>query len=543
MTVILIHPPNTSESLLHAASHQVDFHQLVASVPLKPGNNNHTDASVFHGGPPATELLLTNLPSRFELDAAQTGRQVGEMAAIYGGLVLQMSDQAGSAVVQFTQVDQARRFKAQYLHFRIGERKLNIMNHNNNNSNSNNSAYNNRFNRGKSPYRYGTAPQVVQQQYLRRSRTRSESGGGGYRHSPPNSGGGGRWTATNHGEKSPSSYKQRSMSHDSLCDVVVMDNYVDPEDAGDGGCVGITVEDEDSAVVAAVKSPGSSVESCRRENSQLIPHLPVYPTNPLTAAEHSPRLNSPLELTESAMTSLQISVVDDASSKTEMSQQYQSQTMRTDCDRTSKQTAPQSSKETSQVRPASLSTLLAGQPKALASPQLALSNDKPVVILMFVLNCSRDPTLVGEKVTQLLGSRGLASCRVQAATVQRDVEVRISCPSHMVAGRLVDKMQAGLPYLTVGDVIVKRYAVRSEFLSSEDKLIYRVMRIMGWKESEDVRVMDFGRLQELYEKTFGEGRLELDDVRQVDVLNVVGSTEAAARVQLISERRRRGILR
>ena len=43
MTVILIHPSNASQSLLHAASHHIDFHQLMAAVPFRPLTNNSTE--------------------------------------------------------------------------------------------------------------------------------------------------------------------------------------------------------------------------------------------------------------------------------------------------------------------------------------------------------------------------------------------------------------------------------------------------------------------------------------------------------------------
>jgi hypothetical protein len=187
---------------------------------------------------------------------------------------------------------------------------------------------------------------------------------------------------------------------------------------------------------------------------------------------------------------------------------------------------------------------------------------------MYILNCNLDPARVGSRVRrELLVNHHHGRCSglsVEAAAVHHDVAVRISCSSHAEAGRLLASLQASCQCLTLDEDVdtgewgrVVQYQVRSEFLASEDELIYRILCTMQ-KIAEQRRegpaaardssrleeTVNFGQLCDLYSTSYGDGdRLQLEDVRRLCQFVVLGSMEEVARIGINRDSRRSDILR
>ncbi len=195
------------------------------------------------------------------------------------------------------------------------------------------------------------------------------------------------------------------------------------------------------------------------------------------------------------------------------------------------------------------------------------SKSRPIVLLLYVLDCDREPDLVGRRVSEellVLNRRTLLSggapSVLAAAALCRDVAVRIGCANHDDAGRLLDSLQTRLHYLTLDDraggAWVKKYFVRSEFLTGDDEHIYRIGRTIRQLLQEEAspgtslpkdyffsKSVNFSWLRKRFAKNYGGDVLEISDVQQLGFFIVEGSTEETFRVRLMTETRRNYIFR
>jgi hypothetical protein len=99
MSVFLLHPHNTSLALLSAASHSIDFNQLLADGPIKLTNHSLdadgpqlTDHSPDAGERPqpiSFEFQLNELPKFMVQDRAEMNRQIIALAKHCGGIIQQ----------------------------------------------------------------------------------------------------------------------------------------------------------------------------------------------------------------------------------------------------------------------------------------------------------------------------------------------------------------------------------------------------------------------------------------------------------------------
>jgi hypothetical protein len=199
------------------------------------------------------------------------------------------------------------------------------------------------------------------------------------------------------------------------------------------------------------------------------------------------------------------------------------------------------------------------------SPPLSLKS-RPIVLLLYVIDCDREPDLVSRRVSEELLSLNrrtllsVAPCVLAAAALCRDVAVRIGCANHKDAGLLLDSLQARLLYLTLDDraggAWVKKYFVRSEFLSDDDKQIYRIGRTIRQLLQEEAspgtslqrdyffsRFANFSALRKRFAKNYDGDGLQISDVRQLGYFVVEGGTEETFRVRLMTETRRNYIFR
>jgi hypothetical protein len=150
-------------------------------------------------------------------------------------------------------------------------------------------------------------------------------------------------------------------------------------------------------------------------------------------------------------------------------------------------------------------------------------------------------------VARELANRGIKFLSIKAAAAYNDVEMRINCAGHLQAGRLLDILQTNLQSLKIDIPTVKEYwyAVRSEFLAQQDKLIYRIWSLMLPESETGYAAMSFRRLQAQYKKAYGGGvaPLKLEDIRGLDLLTVTGDSEEEALVELASDTVRKQISR
>ena len=186
------------------------------------------------------------------------------------------------------------------------------------------------------------------------------------------------------------------------------------------------------------------------------------------------------------------------------------------------------------------------------------SNKQPVVLLIYVLNCSRDPDLIRAQVSRKLETYGglgpVAPSVLSVSAFHRDMEVKIGCDNHEQAGRLLVELQSPSSHLTLtldGENADTRYTVLCEFLSRSDELIYRIIvALLTILEKEDPmttlhygKTVPFTQVKRVYQATYRGERLQLTDVRQLGYFPVLGAIEEEAFVRLISHPVRRRIIR
>ncbi len=440
--------------------------------------------------------------------------------------------QSGCATLLFAQADQARRFKTRYTNHSIGERTLNITYpHNNSNHYHHNNNSSSNWRRGKSPYR------SQQSSYHSRARTRSPSGG--------------RF----HQREAMLCQQQRSVSHDdSTCRIVDIE-------AKKSEAVAVSLEEEDSAVILAERiaqdlalseSEPTQANSvvCQVDNAQLTRLQPC----PVTF------FNDPMSTLLTAPEHQQENEKDDATTS-----------QLRDCETTmTSSVTPHFSNNKQSLLGTSDSFVVVGNGETnsqkndmstLVSPVLSpplSSKSRPIVLLLYVLDCDREPDLVSRRVSEellRLNSRTLLSvapCVLAAAALCRDVAVRVGCANHDDAGRLLDNLQTRLHYLTLdARTGVKKYFVRSEFLSDDDEYIYRIGRTIRRLLQEEAspgtslqrdyffsKFVDFIALRKRFANNYGGEGLRISDVQQLGYFVVEGSSRETFRVRLMTETRR-----
>ncbi len=449
--------------------------------------------------------------------------------------------QSGCATLLFTHSDQARRFKSRYSNHSIGERTLNITYpHNNSNHYHHNNSNSSNWRRGKSPYR-------SQQSYNHsRARTRSPSGG--------------RFQQ----REAMLCQQQRSVSHDiSNCRIVDIE-------AKKSEAVAVSLEEEDSAVILAERiaqdlalsetepTQANSV-GCLTDHAQLtrLQQCPVTLINPLPTLLTTPEHQQENEKDDATTSQLR-------DCKTTMKQQgvtpHVSNKKQSLLD-TSDSIVVVGNGETNSQENDDISPLVSPVLSPPPSPKF-----RPIVLLLYVLDCDREPCLVSRRVSEelaVLNRRTLLSVApgvLSAAALYRDVAVRIGCANHDDAGLLLDNLQTRLHYLTLDDraggAWVKKYSVRSEFLSDDDKQIYRIGRTIRHLLQEEARPgtslpkdyffsksVNFSWLRKRFAKNYGGDVLLISDVQQLGFFVVEGSTAETFRVRLMTETRRNYIFR
>jgi hypothetical protein len=446
--------------------------------------------------------------------------------------------QSGCATLLFAQADQARRFKTRYTNHSIGERALNITypHNNSNHYHHHNSSSSNNWRRGKSPYR------SQQSYYHSRARTRSPSGG--------------RFQQ----REAVLCQQQRSVSHESNCRIVDIE-------AKKSEAVAVSLEEEDSAVILAEKiaqdlslreSEPTQANSvvCQADNAQLtrLQPCPVtfipYPLPALLTAPEQQQEQEENDATSSLLrdcnTTTTPSVTPHLSNKQSL--------LGTSDSFVVVGNGETNSEENDDILPL-VSPVLSPPP----SPKF-----RPIVLLLYVLDCDREPDLVSRRVSEELLSlnrrtllSGGAPSVLSAAALYRDVAVRIGCANHDDAGLLLDNLQTRLHYLTLdARTGVKKYFVRSEFLSNDDEYIYRIGRTIRRLLQEEAspgtslqrdyffnKFVDFIALRKRFAKNYGGECLQISDVQQLGYFVVEDSTAETFRVRLMTETRRNYIFR
>merc|ERR550517_140768 len=119
LSVILLHSPNASESLINAASSAHNFQELLASIPSRleamPGMT-----------PEETQISVSNLPSVSDYSEEVMRAELNDIGHRHSGTLKSLNCVNGSAVLRFPSLEQATLFKQRFIHHKIGNRSINV---------------------------------------------------------------------------------------------------------------------------------------------------------------------------------------------------------------------------------------------------------------------------------------------------------------------------------------------------------------------------------------------------------------------------------
>jgi hypothetical protein len=118
LSVILLHSPNASESLINAASEAHNYQALLATVPSRP--------EVVVGPGEEATLLVSNLPSVTDCPEEEIRRELSELARRCTGSLKSLNCTNGSAVLRFPTLELAGNFKQKFIHHKIKNRSINV---------------------------------------------------------------------------------------------------------------------------------------------------------------------------------------------------------------------------------------------------------------------------------------------------------------------------------------------------------------------------------------------------------------------------------
>merc|ERR1719422_448735 len=119
LSVILLHSPNASESLINAASESLNFQELLASIPCR--------LEAMPGMSPEESLIsVSNLPSVSDVSEEVIRRELTEISQRHSGQLKSLNPANGSAFLQFPSLEHANLFKQRFIHHKIGNRRINV---------------------------------------------------------------------------------------------------------------------------------------------------------------------------------------------------------------------------------------------------------------------------------------------------------------------------------------------------------------------------------------------------------------------------------